>query len=68
MRKKSIAISFIQRQTREERDDSLGAGSRAGAELSLPRTTPWEAWCQLAGLSVTMCQNRNEEDADGLFS
>ena len=26
MRKKSVAISFIQRQTREERDDSLGAG------------------------------------------
>ena len=28
MRKKSIAISFIQRQTREERDDSLGAGKQ----------------------------------------
>lgn len=28
MRKKSIAISFIQRQTREERDDSLGVGKQ----------------------------------------
>ena len=40
MRKKSIAISFIQRQTREERDDSLGAGKPESGRVGQGQSCP----------------------------